>query len=77
MQQNRAYIWRVKRIIDIISQGPANQAELAEALDVSIRTISRDMDSMRSDLDMPLEYDIKTRAWYLAGPVPSIFSSAE
>ena len=61
---------RMLRIHDILQDGElTNAPKLAAKLEVSIKTILRDLAFMRDQLDLPLEYDIGTQSWRYAYPV--------
>ena len=58
------------RIHEILQDGrDTNCTKLAEQLEVSTKTIMRDLAFMRDQLDLPAEYDPRTFAWRYAYPV--------
>ena len=48
---------------------PLNCVTLAEALEVNVKTIQRDLDFMRDRLGLPVEYDATTRGFRYSRPV--------
>jgi len=48
-----------------------NCPKLARKLEVSTKTIMRDLAFMRDQLDLPVEYDSKTYSWRYSYPVKS------
>jgi len=60
------------RIHEILQDGrQTNCTKLAEQLEVSTKTIMRDLAFMRDQLDLPCEYDASTFTWRYAYPVKS------
>lgn len=58
------------RIHEILQDGrQTNGTKLAEQLEVSTKTIMRDLAFMRDQLDLPCEYDPQTFTWRYAYPV--------
>lgn len=58
------------RIHEILQDGrDTNCTKLAEQLEVSTKTIMRDLAFMRDQLDLPAEYDARTFTWRYAYPV--------
>jgi predicted DNA-binding transcriptional regulator YafY len=79
---SRAADWRVGRIISMIASGRhPNCRTLAEEIEVSQKTIQRDLDHMRNARNLPLEYDDKKHGYYFTAPVsefaPMQFSVGE
>jgi predicted DNA-binding transcriptional regulator YafY len=67
---SRPPLARMLRIHAILQDGElTNAPKLAAKLEVSIKTILRDLAFMRDQLDLPLEYDIGTQSWRYAYPV--------
>ena len=55
----------------------ANCTQLAELLEVSTKTIARDLEVMRDQLGLPVEYDAQIYAWrYASSRRPSTSSPA-
>lgn len=63
--------WRVGRIISIIASGRhPNCQSLAKEIDgVSAKSIQRDINYLRNDKGLPLEYNDKKHGWYFTEPV--------
>lgn len=60
------------RIHEILSDGrQTNCTRLAEVLEVSTKTVMRDIAFMRDQLDLPAEYEPRTYTWRYAYPVKS------
>lgn len=60
---------RINQIDDIIRRGTyPSAAQIAKEVDVSLRTINRDLDNMRDFYYAPLEYDSNKRGWYYTDP---------
>lgn len=67
---SRPPLARMMRIHEILQDGHlTNAPKLAAKLEVSSKTIIRDLAFMRDQLDLPLEYDIGTQSWRYAYPV--------
>ena len=67
---SRVAEWRVGRIIGIIASGKyPNCQTLAREIEVSPKTIQRDLDHMRNLKNLPLEYDPQRRGFYFTQPV--------
>lgn len=64
-REAKAELLRLHKIDDMIRAGgfPTAQ-EMADALEVSLRTINRDLDFLRDQYRAPLEYDAKNRGWH-------------
>ena len=62
---SKAELLRLHRIDNIIREGEYPSAKkLAEELEVSVRTINRDLDFLRDQYMAPLEYDPQKRGWF-------------
>jgi len=60
------------RIHEELQDGRAtNCSKLARKLEVSTKTVMRDLAFMRDQLDLPVEYDARTYAWRYTCPVTS------
>lgn len=60
---------RINQIDDIIRRGTnPSAAQIAKELDVSLRTVNRDLNNMRDFYYAPLEYDTNKRGWYYKDP---------
>jgi len=60
---------RLKRIRDELLKGHyPNRSQLADALDSKIRTVQRDLDFLRDQLQAPIEYNHQERGYYLTDP---------
>lgn len=69
---SRPPLARMLRIHEILQDGrQTNCTKLAEQLEVSTKTIMRDLAFMRDQLDLPAEYDPQTFVWRYAYPVKS------
>ncbi len=67
---SRVAEWRVGRIISIIASGKfPNCQTLAREIEVSPKTIQRDLDHMRDQKEIPLEYDNKKHGYWFSRPV--------
>ena len=67
---NRTVDWRIGRLISIISSGKfPNCQTLAREIEVSPKTIQRDLDHMRNQKDLPLEYNKVRHGYYFTRPV--------
>lgn len=66
---------RLRSIVLRLSNGERVTAGiLAKTLDVSPRTIARDLDYLANGLELPISYDFQRKSYVLNGPVPSILS---
>ncbi|EKP95531.1 helix-turn-helix transcriptional regulator [Thermaerobacter subterraneus] len=69
MPMNRAQLHRLVRIVDELrAKRYPNARTLAEKLEVTSRTIHRDLDVLRDDWHAPLEFDRRRNGYYLADP---------
>lgn len=67
---SRPPLARMLRIHEFLQDGrQTNCTKLAEHLEVSTKTIMRDLAFMRDQLDLPCEYDPPTHTWRYACPV--------
>jgi predicted DNA-binding transcriptional regulator YafY len=79
---SRAPLARVMRIHQMVQGGSfPNCSSIARELEVAVKTVTRDIELMRSQLGWPVEYDGKQRGYFYSGPVegfPSVpMSEAE
>lgn len=66
---------RLRIILQRLSRGERVTAGiLAKSMDVSQRTIARDLDYLAHGLDVPVTYDYQLKSYVLKGPIPSILS---
>lgn len=66
---------RLRSIVLRLSRGERVTAGiLAASLEVSPRTIARDLDYLANGLELPITYDFHLKSYVLNGPVPSILS---
>jgi predicted DNA-binding transcriptional regulator YafY len=69
---SRPPLERMMRIHQAIQAGGfPNATQLAAELEVSTKTVNRDIDFMRDRLDLPVEYDGSRFGYYYTGPVSS------
>ena len=69
---SRPPLARMMRIHETLQDGHfTNCTKLAKALEVSKKTIMRDLAFMRDQLDLPVEYDAPTYSWRYIFPVKS------
>jgi predicted DNA-binding transcriptional regulator YafY len=72
LPSSRPPLARMMRIHDELQRGAlTNCSRLARDLEVSPKTIMRDLAFMRDQLDLPLEYDAQIYAWRYTYPVKS------
>ena len=72
-RQYKKLAWRIKRIDELISAGECISAsKVAQELEVAPRTIQRDLDFIKYDLEAPLLYDTKVKKWVYTEPNYSI-----
>ena len=72
LPSSRPPLARMLRIHEFLQDGrQTNCTKLAEELEVSTKTIMRDLAFMRDQLDLPCEYDPRTFTWRYAYPVKS------
>lgn len=66
---HRSRLYRLWRILERVRQGRyPNARTLADELEVSQRTILRDLDLLRDDWGAPLEFDQRRRGFFLSDP---------
>lgn len=66
----RTVDWRIARLTSIIAEGRFPSCEaLAKEIEVSAKTIQRDLSHMVNQRDYPLEYDEKRHGWHFTKPV--------
>lgn len=67
---NRPAAVRMKRIFDLLKKDRfPNCQKLGEALEVSAKTIQRDLDCMRDQLGLPIAYDAQEHGYYFTEEV--------
>jgi predicted DNA-binding transcriptional regulator YafY len=72
LPSSRPPIARMLRIHEELQDGHlTNCSKLARKLEVSTKTIMRDLAFMRDQLDLPVEYDSQTYSWRYSYPVRS------
>ncbi len=72
LPSSRPPLARMMRIHEVLQDGHlTNCTKLAERLEVSTKTIMRDLAFMRDQLDLPVEYDPRTYSWSYGYPVRS------
>lgn len=70
MGVRRTVDWRIARITSIIAAGRYPSCEsLAREIEVSAKTIQRDLSHMVNQRDYPLEYDGRRHGWHFTRPV--------
>ena len=63
----------MKKILGLLQDGKyPNCTTVAAELEISLRTAARDIDCMRDDLELPIEYDEKRHGFYLTKPVQGL-----
>lgn len=73
MGTSRVAEWRVGRLVSIIASGKyPNCQTLAREIEVSPKTIQRDIDHLRNQKGLPLEYDEVKHGYYFTRPVSEI-----
>jgi predicted DNA-binding transcriptional regulator YafY len=69
----RRALGRIKKILGLLQDGKyPNCTTIAAELEISVRTVERDIDCMRDDLELPIEYDDKRHGFYLTRLVPGL-----
>lgn len=69
----RRALGRMKKILGLLQDGKyPNCATVAAELEISARTVARDLDCMRDDLELPIEYDKQRHGYYLTAPVAGL-----
>ncbi|HYC69676.1 MAG TPA: WYL domain-containing transcriptional regulator [Opitutaceae bacterium] len=72
LPSSRPPLARMLKIHEALQDGgPTNGTKLAEELEVSTKTVMRDLAFMRDQLGLPAEYDPSTFAWRYTEPVAS------
>lgn len=72
---HRPTLYRIQWILARVVMGERVTANLmAEQLEVSLRTITRDIEYLINSLHVPLHYDYFKRSYVLNGPIPILFS---
>ena len=67
---SRPPIQRMMVIQKLLSEGAyPNKTTIARAIEMSTKTVKRDLDFMRDRLLLPIEYDKKRRGFYYSKPV--------
>jgi predicted DNA-binding transcriptional regulator YafY len=59
---------RMHRLIE--DRGYPNSSTLAREFEVSVRTIKRDVDFMKTRLNLPIAFDVPRNGYYFTEPVP-------
>ncbi|HOC58253.1 MAG TPA: WYL domain-containing protein [Verrucomicrobiota bacterium] len=69
----RRPLGRMKKILGLLQDGKyPNCNTIATELEISSRTVARDLDCMRDDLELPVDYDKQRHGYYLTEPVQSL-----
>lgn len=72
---NRSTLFRIHAIIARLAAGERVTANtMAKLLEVSERTIARDIDYIMNALHVPMDYDFKRKSYVLNGPVPTFYA---
>jgi hypothetical protein len=70
---SRPPLYRFQEIFHAIKAGRyPNRTQLAHAIEVTTKTIQRDLDYMRYQLDVPIEFDYARGGYYFAKPVTEL-----
>ena len=73
LPRSRPPIVRMRRIHEILSDGrPANCSVLVRELEMSTKTIQRNIDNMRDHQQLPIDYDASTRSYIYTRPVKTL-----
>lgn len=68
-------LYRIQTILAALINGdPVTARRMASVLEVSARTIARDIDYLINSLHVPISYDAKQHTYILKGPVPVLFA---
>lgn len=68
-------IYRLQEILVRLSRGEKVTADLlAKQMEVSIRTVTRDLDYLINELHVPIAYVPKKRSYVLTGAIPIVMS---
>lgn len=71
----RPTIFRIQAILARLVAGEKVTARsMATLLEVSERTVARDIDYLVNALHVPMAYDFKRKSYILVGPVPTLFA---
>jgi predicted DNA-binding transcriptional regulator YafY len=68
----RLQLERLIRLRELLRRGGGHAASLGEQLEVSERTVRRDLEFARYRLKWPVVYDGRRRSWVLEGDPPSL-----
>jgi predicted DNA-binding transcriptional regulator YafY len=69
----RRALGRMKKILGLLQDGQyPNCTTVAADLEISVRTVERDIDCMRDDLELPIEYNDEQHGFYLTRPVQGL-----
>jgi len=69
----RPMLERLGRIISLLEERKnLTRHKIAEVLEVTIKTVQRDMDFLRNNWELPIAYDIERKSYVLEGAVPSL-----
>ncbi len=72
---NRSTLFRIHAIIARLAAGERVTANtMARLLEVSERTIARDIDYIMNALHVPMDYDFKRKSYVLHGPIPTFYA---
>ena len=73
--QSSVYSWpaiermmRIHRLIE--NKEYPNCTKIAKEFEMSVRTIKRDIDFMKTRLDLPIEFDVRRNGYFFSKPVP-------
>ena len=73
--QTSVYCWpaiermmRIHRLIE--NKEYPNCSKMAREFEMSVRTVKRDVDFMKTRLDMPIEFDVRRNGYHYTEPVP-------
>jgi predicted DNA-binding transcriptional regulator YafY len=70
---SRPPLYRFQEIFAAIKTGRyPNRTKLAETIEVTTKTIQRDIDYMRYQLDLPIEFDFARGGYYFAKPMTEL-----
>lgn len=70
LRVKRSPLVRIKRVLELMQDAKhPNCSTIARALEVSVKTACRDIDYMRDELELPIEYDEQRHGFYLTKPV--------
>lgn len=69
----RTVLGRLARITELLKQGKyPNCSTLAKELEVSTKTVQRDLDTLRYNLNAEIEFDVHHNGFYLTKPLEGI-----